>query len=296
MKTPIPLAQALTGVVAVLVTPYRSDGTVDDHLTEHIAGQVDRAGVHALTSLGNTAEVHQLTESERRQHLRAVAGAREGAAIIAGAAGAASAVLQQIEFAAGLGFDAAMVHEPPDPFGDDDGFAQYFGTIAERSALPVVAYLRSGRIGGAGVAQIVEHPNVVGVKYAARDLEPLRSAMARTPDACTWVNGAAEGRAPEFLPLGITGFTSGIANARPDLALAVHDALVTGNEPRLTELVQLLAPIEDIRSMSGNKFNVSVLKAMFAKVGVDMGGVRPPHSALTAEASTRLDAALASLP
>lgn len=296
MSTHIPVAAALSGVVAVLIAPYRADGGIDEALTERIARRVDRAGVHALTSLGNTAEVHQLNTAERRHHLRSVARGREHSAIIAGAAGAVSDVLTEIEFAAGLGFDAAMVHEPPDPFGDDDGFARYYRAIADRSALPVIAYLRSGRIGLAAINDVVQHPALIGVKYAVRDLGPLRAAMASHPQACVWVNGAAESRALEFLELGITGFTSGIANVRPELALQVHSALVDGDRQRLAELVALLSPIEDVRSISGNKFNVSVLKALLARVDVQAGPVRPPHSELTPKASDDLDVAWSALP
>lgn len=296
MTTHYTVPDALTGVIAVLISPYTQDGAVDESATEQIAHRVDAAGVHAITSLGNTAEVHQLTIPEQRAHLRGVAAAREHSMIIAGAAGAAANVLDQIEFAAGLGFDAAMVHEPPDPFGDDGGFAAYYRSIADRTALPIVAYLRSGRVGIDAITAMVQHPSIVGVKYATRDLGPLRTVMQRVPDACIWVNGAAEGRAPDFLPLGITGFTSGIANARPDLALAVHAALVSGDETQLGRLVNLLAPIEAVRAESRNKFNVSVLKAMMASIGINVGAVRPPHCELTADASARLARAVKGLP
>ena len=81
-------ARKLTGVTAVLVTPYR-DGRVDERLAETLARDVGSSGVHAIAALGNTAEVFQLTRDEQRAYLRAVARADAPALRIAGFAGAA---------------------------------------------------------------------------------------------------------------------------------------------------------------------------------------------------------------
>lgn len=291
--TPAAGAQdSLSGVTAVLVTPYR-EGRVDEGFTESLSRRVGTSGVHAIAALGNTAEIFQLTRDEQRAYLRAVARADAPALRVAGFAGAARAVLDEIEYAASLGFDAAMLHEPADPFGDSEGVLTYYLSIASRSALPIVLYLRSPRLDLESLHAVALEPAIVGVKYARPDLDTLARVLdTDAATACTWVNGGAEMKATEFLPLGLTGFTSGIANVRPDLALAVHAALVARDPIALEVALELLVPVERIRAAGNGKFNVAVLKELFRSQGTDVGDVRPPHSPLSAEAAAQLQRAV----
>ena len=110
------------------------------------------------------------------------------------------------------------------------------------------------------------------------------------------MNGGAETRAADFFDLGLTGFTSGIANVRPDLALAVHRALVDRDSAGLDAALRDVIPVEKIRATGNGKFNVAVLKELFRAQGTDVGEVRPPHSPLSAEAARDLRAAIADWP
>lgn len=292
--TPVALHDALRGVVAVLVTPYANGvADIDGAECTRIAARLDAAGIHALTALGNTAEVHQLDADEKHAVLRSVAAGRTDAALIAGLSGSSSAVLREAEAARDLGYDAIMLHEPADPFGDGGSLESYYRRIGDHAPLPVIVYLRSTRLSEADLAALVEHPSIVGVKYARPDLSTLASLLRRKIDAsCTWVNGTAESSAPAFAGLGISGFTSGIAVARPDAALAVHDAIVNDNLHRLRELMTLIGPVEAIRAEGNSRFNVAVLKEMLRADGVEAGGVRLPHSPLSEQARATLHAAL----
>ncbi|WP_353807659.1 dihydrodipicolinate synthase family protein [Agromyces sp. SYSU T00194] len=289
------IREALGGVIAVLITPY-AEGTVDVSALTGIARRLDDAGIHVLTALGNTAEVFQLTAEERVAHLRAVAAGTDGSLLIAGVAGASATVLANTDAAAALGYDLTMVHEPADPFGDSAGFADYYLDIADRSALPLVIYLRTERLDTLALSDLSHHANIAGVKYARRSLDALTTLLADANGDCVWINGAAEARAPEFLTLGLTGFTSGIANARPDLALRVHEALVVGDDTRLARAVAPLSPVEDIRAEGNGRFNVAVLKEILRCSGIETGPVRAPHSELTPSAKRALHAAIAAWP
>jgi 4-hydroxy-tetrahydrodipicolinate synthase len=277
----------LNGVVAVLVTPYL-DGTngIDATALRQLTGQLEQSGIRTLTALGNTAEVHQLTSAEREIVLCAVAAGRRESALIAGLAGSLGSAL-----------DAVMIHEPAEPFGDGDGVAAYFRQVCERVALPVVLYLRTTRLGKAALAELAASKEVVAVKYARPDLSTLAELLDEGAAAhCTWINGSAEAKVPAFAELGITTFTSGIANVRPDLALAVQKAAAAGDQSRLDKLIDLVAPVETLRTQEQSRFNVAVLKELLAAEGLDAGGVRPPHSPLTPAARDSLRSAVAAWP
>ena len=95
MTIPENLPRLLGGVSCVLVTPFRDGvGTPDADRTEQLARRVDAAGIHAITVLGNTAEVFQLTDAERRVLLAAAAQGTDRSLLIAGALGAAPACLE----------------------------------------------------------------------------------------------------------------------------------------------------------------------------------------------------------
>ncbi|MBB4140809.1 dihydrodipicolinate synthase family protein [Microbacterium invictum] len=267
-------------MTAVLVTPYR-EGQLDVGTLADLASRVDRAGIHAITALGNTAEVFQLTRAERSAYIEATADAAQDALLVAGVAGSLAESLADIDVAGSQGYRAAMLHEPVDPFGDSQGLLEFYLQAADRTALPLVLYLRTSRLAGPALRDLVRHPSIAGVKYARPGIDDLTHALADDAGAdCVWVNGSAESRAPEFLELGLTGFTSGIANARPDIALGVHRALVSRDRAALDRALALAAPIERLRADGHGKYNVSVLKEMLRAIGLETGPVRPPHSPL----------------
>jgi dihydrodipicolinate synthase/N-acetylneuraminate lyase len=76
-------AAALAGVTCVLVTPFRDRvGAPDAAALERLVRHVDGAGVQAITALGNTAEVFQLSAPERRTVLEAGGGGAGGGGVV----------------------------------------------------------------------------------------------------------------------------------------------------------------------------------------------------------------------
>ncbi|WP_432974516.1 dihydrodipicolinate synthase family protein [Dactylosporangium sp. CA-233914] len=282
--------RALHGVTAVLVTPYRDGATgINEDVAGAIARRADAAGIHVLTALGNTAEMHQLDPSERRCMLRAVAAGRSRALLLAGVAGSIGQLVTDAEYARDLGYDAAMLHEPPDPFGDGAGIVRYYEQVADRCPLPVVLYLRSARVKGHDLQKLARHPNIVAVKYARDDFHTLSTLVHdESAGPCVWINGLAESMVPMHAGLGVHAFTSGLANVYPEAALAMHTASMAGDLNRLRELLGLIRPIEALRNEGNARFNVSVLKEMLRWNGIEAGGVRPPNSQLTEPARARL--------
>ncbi|UFU02788.1 dihydrodipicolinate synthase family protein [Ruania suaedae] len=281
----------LEGVTAVLVTGYR-DGTaqVDRAAVTALATRVSDGGVPVLTALGNTAEVHQLQGPERREVLEAVAEAGHPGTMLAGVAGPMSGMLREIELAHALGYHAAMVHEPADPFGDGTGLVRFYTELAQWSALPLVLYVRSTRLSGTQLRTLAGHERVVGVKYARPDLHTLGSLLRSGAGAmCTWINGLAESHALAFAGIGVTSFTSGIANARPEIAMALHLGVTSGDLRAVRRLVEeYIGEVEALRAERAGRHNVSVIKELLRWEGLDTGGVRAPHEELDEGARTRL--------
>jgi 4-hydroxy-tetrahydrodipicolinate synthase len=289
------LAELLHGVSAVLVTPFfdRHAG-VDESMATRIAARCDAAGIHVLVALGNTGEVHQLDAEERIAMLRATAAGRSRSALVGGLAGPAKARLRLAEAALELGYDAVMLHDPVDPFASDAGIRDLFLGFAENSPLPVILYPRSDRLSVESLAELASHPRVVAIKYALPELGAATAvlSMDSASEACVWICGLAESMFPAFLSLGVRGFTSGIANVRPDLALGVWEAAEQRDWEAFWSRLHLLLPFERLRQEDGNRYNVSTLKAALRHEGFAVGEVRPPHAPLSAEAEAELSAIL----
>ena len=293
------LSDGLAGVTCVLVAPMHAEsGAIVASVAEEIASRVDRAGIHAVTVLGNTAEVFQLSATERRLLLAAAAPACERSLLIAGIAGPQAESVQLAEEAAALGYQAAMLHEPPDPLAGERGLIGLIHGFADRSPLPTVLYARTPRMSRTVLAEAAAHPRVIGVKYARHELSVLGSLLADRPtrEACTWVCGLAESMIQPMRGLGLVGFTSGLANVRPDLALSVWQASRDGDLAVLADRVRPILPFETMRTRNGGRHNVAVLKSALRIAGVEAGAVRPPCDALGPDELEGLRAVLGAFP
>ena len=290
------LRERLSGVTAVPITPFLRGGkTIDSAALEALVARLDAAGIHALTMLGATGEVFQLTTLERREILRVAAEVRTSTALLAGLAGPLSDMLELASWAAANDFDAVMVHEPADPGGSAAGLVALLHAIADESPLPLAPYVRTPRLGEAELREVIAHPNVVAVKYAVPDLERTAALMkaAGLAEETLWICGLAETWVPAFAPLGMRGFTSGLANVEPALALAVHAAVRDSDSAAIDELVELVVPFETLRNREGGRRNVAAVKAALAAAGHAEPDVRPPAAPLDGSAQGELATVLA---
>jgi dihydrodipicolinate synthase/N-acetylneuraminate lyase len=279
----VPLAERLKGVTAVLIAPFSgSTGGINSELAQVLARRCDEAGVAAVTVLGNTAELYQLDPSERFALLRAVGNADLRAVKIAGLAGPPREIYKSAEDAARLGYDALMLHEPPDPFGSDAGLRTYMLGFANSLELPLILYIRTRRPSTTAILDLIQHPRIVAVKYAVPDVGAATSLLQDDSlhRYCTWICGAGESYLAAFAALGMQGFTSGLANARPDLAVNIWQALKEKDLELLHARLRIVLPFEVLRNSNGGRYNVAVLKESLRLQGLDAGSVRPPCAEL----------------
>ena len=107
----------LQGIFPPITTPFYSDGRVYLKKLEHNVERYSKTPVAGIVVLGSTGEAIMLSDEERREVLKT---AREACAphkvLIAGT-GAESAVetLKLTEYAADLGYDAALVRNGRGP-------------------------------------------------------------------------------------------------------------------------------------------------------------------------------------
>jgi 4-hydroxy-tetrahydrodipicolinate synthase len=281
------LAKALEDVAAVIVTPMHADLSIDEAgLRRHARAMAD-AGVRVIVPAGNTGEFYALTREENERVIRIACEEVAGRALVLAGVGYSvpdSIALARVAEKAGA--KAVMIHQPICPYVHPDGLARYVRTIADAIGIGVVLYVKDPNVTPAMLAPALEHPRVVGVKYAVNDLQKVGVFTAAFPAekyGVAWLCGTAEAWAPFFWTAGCRGFTSGLVNVAPRLALDMLEALRAGDAARAQSLWRLLKPIEDLRAKHATGNNVAVVKAAMALAGVNVGGVRPPSAPMREE-------------
>ena len=270
---------ALGGISGVHAVPYDAAGEVAPRVLATIVRGIAEAGVHNIVSAGNTGEFFSLTEAEIL-HVHAITiEAVAGRALVTAAVGRSLAEARATGRAAkAAGADAIMVHYPNDPFAAPYSQADYFIDLADSVDLPMVAYVRSDRLGVDNLVRVATHPNVAGVKFANTNVMQLSDCVRATKGtAAVWVCGLAESWAAPFYALGARGFTSGLVNIEPARSLAIWRALEAGDMALTRRLVAEIAGFEELRTHFGNGANVTVVKEAMALRGLPMGPARLPN-------------------
>ncbi|MEV6017760.1 dihydrodipicolinate synthase family protein [Streptomyces sp. NPDC051997] len=275
---------ALAEVVAIPVTPFAEDGTIDRDAHRALLRRLIDAGVRTLTPNGNTGEFYALTPEERRTVTESTVEEAAGrAAVLVGVGHDVPTAVASARHARALGAPMVMVHQPVHPYVSQRGWVAYHRAIAASvPELGVVPYIRDPALAGARLAELADAcPNVIGVKYAVPDAARFASfARDAGLDRFVWVAGLAEPYAPSYFSAGATGFTSGLVNVAPALSLDMIGALRRGDHPAAMKVWERIRRFEELRAADASANNVAVVKEALASLGLCRRDVRPPSAPL----------------
>ncbi|WP_031082005.1 dihydrodipicolinate synthase family protein [Streptomyces sp. NRRL WC-3549] len=279
-----PLKAALADVVAIPVTPFAEDGTIDTAVHRALLRRLLDGGVRIVTPNGNTGEFYALTPDERRMvtelTVEEVAGR---ATVLVGVGHDVPTAVAAAEHARDAGAEMVMVHQPVHPYVSQDGWIDYHRAIAEAvPELGVVPYVRNPLLAGARLAELADScPNVIGVKYSVPDAARF-GAFARDAglERFVWVAGLAELYAPSYFASGATGFTSGLVNVAPGVSMAMLEALRAGDYTAAMKVWEQIRRFEELRADRQSANNVTVVKEGLAALGLCRRDVRAPSRVL----------------
>ncbi|MCA1219621.1 dihydrodipicolinate synthase family protein [Streptomyces sp. 8L] len=282
----------LSTVVAIPVTPFLGDGSVDWDTHAALIHRLAGNGVEVVTPNGNTGEFYALSAAETRRAVESAVAAVAGRAeVVAGVGLDIAGAVAAARHARDAGAGSVMVHQPVHPYRSAEGWIDYHRAIADSvPELGVVLYVRDPRVSGAQIRALADHsPNIVAVKYAVPD--PVRFAsVARDAglERFAWIAGLAELSTPGYWAVGATGFTSGLVNVAPRLSRALLDALRGGDFTRAMTVWETVRPFEELRAADASADNVSVVKEALAQLGLCGAAVRPPSRVLPEDVRARI--------
>src|SRR5215470_3966979 len=178
----------LQGIFPPITTPFYPDGNVYYKKLEANVERYSRTPVAGPVVLVSTVEALMLSDQEKRDVFKV---AREAAApnkvLIAGT-GIESAIetLRLTEYAAGLGYDVAMVRTPHYYKKQmlPENMLAFYRTVADRSPIPVIIYSFPQATGydipAEVVIELAGHPNLIGIKESSGDVEKVRKMVEGT--------------------------------------------------------------------------------------------------------------------
>lgn len=282
------LRSALADVVAIPVTPFADDGSVERDTYRTLVRRLVDGGVRTLTPNGNTGEFYALSPEERRlvTELTMEETGGDGAVVLVGVGHDLPTAIAAARHARDAGAHMVMVHQPVHPYVSQDGWVDYHRAVADAvPELGVVPYIRNPRLAGQRLADLGELcPNVIGAKYATPDAAAF-AAFARDAGLgrFVWVAGLAELYAPAYWAFGATGFTSGLVNVAPEVSLSMLEALRAGDYPAAMDVWERIRRFEELRAADQSADNVTVVKEALAALGLCRREVRPPSRVLPDE-------------
>ncbi|HYK48401.1 MAG TPA: dihydrodipicolinate synthase family protein [Terriglobales bacterium] len=178
----------LHGIFPPITTPFYPDGNVYHKKLEANVERYSRTPAAGIVVQGSTGEAILLSDQERRDVLKtAIAAAAPNKVMIAGTGiESAHETIKLTEYAAELGYDAAMVRTPHyyKKQMAPANILAFYRTVADRSPLPILIYNFPGATGydmpAELVAELSDHPNIIGIKESSGNLEKVKTMVEGT--------------------------------------------------------------------------------------------------------------------
>jgi 4-hydroxy-tetrahydrodipicolinate synthase len=262
----------LRGCGTALVTPFKTDTSVDEEaLRALVAWQVD-SGVDFLVPCGTTGETPTLSHDE---WLRVIDVTIEVAAgrvpIVAGATSNSThdAVEKAKEVASRPGVDAILTASPYYNKPTQEGQYRHFKSIAEAVSKPLILYNVPGRTGAniepATLARLAEVPNIIGVKEASGNMAQIAEMCAAVPETFLVFSGDDAVTLP-VIAVGGVGIISVASNEIPHEMAEMTRAALNNDWETARRLHRKYLPLMQANFIESNPLPVKALLAMMGKI------------------------------
>ena len=261
----------LKGCGTALITPFQSDGKLDEKALEELVNWQIEEGIHFLVPCGTTGENPTMTHEE---HLAVVdttirtAGGR--VPVIAGAGGNNTAkIIPLISELKQLGVDGILSVAPYYNKPTQEGLYRHYRSLAESTDLPIIVYNVPGRTGvnilPDTLMRLAEIPNIAGVKEASGDISQMGEICTRAPSGFRILSGDDSITLP-LIALGGHGVISVASNEVPSMMASLAAACVEGRWEEARDWNRKLYPLMKVNFVESNPIPVKAALAMMGRV------------------------------
>ena len=291
-------AATLRGVYSAIVTPFGGDERIDEPALRKQTEYVVENGCHAIMATGGTGEFPHMSREERKDATAIIVDQVAGRIpVIGGTAGCSTReaiFLSQDAQEAGA---AAVILTPTYYFKiPEAGLRQHFLDVAEAVDVPVVVYnnpLYTGNpLSPSLIAELVQHPNIIGSKQSQDDMGHLVETLRLTGDDVS-INTGIDSQFYPALCVGAKGIFSTASCVIPRLMVDIWDHFTAGRHEEARELHMRVQALN--RFLEYDPGYVAPAKEALAMLGIPCGAPRKPLPSLTDEERAGVREALRTL-
>jgi 4-hydroxy-tetrahydrodipicolinate synthase len=231
------LASKFIGTGVPLITPFKTDGTVDFEALGKIVNHVIEGGIEYVVALGTTSEVCTLSKVEQNAIVKKIVEEVKGRVPIVVGIGSNNTAecVEALETYDFTGIDGILSVVPYYNKPTQEGIYQHFSAIAKACPVPIILYNIPPRcVVNMDVETTIrlanDHPNIVALKDSSNDMEHCKNIIQHKdkPKDFLVISGD-DGTALELIEMGGIGVISVLANALPVKVSSMIRAGVTGD-------------------------------------------------------------------
>ncbi len=268
-----------TGVFGFPITPLKKDLSLDlEGLARNVAIMAEYPFC-ALVAAGGTGELYSLTVDEIAEVVRVTVQAAWGKMPVVAGTGynavIGAEIARKVEDA---GAECLLALPPYYINAPEEGLFAYYEAIGKASGLPLFVYSRDWAVFTPQmVSKLADRvPTLAGWKDGQGIARKYQRIINEVGDRLSWFGGLGDDCEPEYFAIGVQAYTSSISNIAPRVSLALAEAGMAQDFPRLNALMaKYVHPLYALRERLRG-YEVSVMKEMMEALGMAAGPVRPP--------------------
>jgi len=259
-----------TGCGTALVTPFRSDQSLDEPTLRSLVRRQIDAGINFLVPCGTTGESPTLTRAE---HLRVVGitieESRGEVPVLAGAGGYNThEVIELAREIERMGASGILSVTPYYNKPTQEGLYQHYKAIASAIHLSIVVYSVQGRTGvnvePTTLARLAQIDNIVAVKEASGNIAQMANVLHEVPDRFTVLSGDDAITIP-LIALGGRGIVSVVSNEIPAEMTRLAQSCLNGDFEAARRIQAHYLPLMNVNFIESNPIPV---KAAMGRMGL----------------------------
>ena len=269
----------LVGTGVALVTPFKSDLSVDTMALTNIVNHCIEGGIDYLVVLGTTAETATLTEVEKKLVIATVVSANAGRLPLVVGIGSnnTAAVIDMIKDQDLTDFDAILSVSPYYNKPTQEGIYRHFMAIAENSPLPIIIYNVPGRTGSNVLPETVvrlaqDAKNIIAVKEASGNMAQIMLLIKEKPKDFMVISGDDM----TALPTVLAGGSGVISVLGQGLPTEFSNMIQFGLNREVNAAFKLQYSLQEGIDLIFEEGNPAGIKSVFEALGLSTALVKLP--------------------
>ena len=262
----------LRGCGTALVTPFRSDGSIDEMALRQLARWQVESGIDFLVPCGTTGETPTLTHEEWLRVIDLTVQTAQGRVpIMAGATSnnTQDAVAKAKEASERPGVDFILSATPYYNKPTQDGIYQHFRAIAETSEKPIILYNIAGRTGTnietSTLRRLAELSNIIGVKEASGNISQIAEVCATMPEDFLVFSGD-DSITLAVIGLGGGGIVSVVSNEIPAEMTRMTQAALANKWDVARSIFRKYLPLMQANFIESNPIPAKAVLSMMGRI------------------------------